>query len=71
METGKYYKHGKRSLYVKTIDKDWKGYINILYHDGRFGKLIQNPPGWEEITENEWKKEWDEMEVKEKENDDI
>ena len=57
IETGKYYKHNKRKLYVKTTEEDWNGFVNIQYHDGRFGKLIPEAPGWEEITKSEWEVE--------------
>jgi len=54
-EKGKYYKH-KKDLYVMATGVDIRGFIDILYSDGREGKLIPEAPGWSEITEKEWSK---------------
>lgn len=56
LENGKYYKHSKRDVYIKVIDRDHRNYINIRYADGRKGLLISDPPGWKEIIETEWQK---------------
>jgi hypothetical protein len=54
LETGKYYKH-KKGLIVKVLGTDARGFLDIRYADGKKGKLIPEAPGWEEITEKEWK----------------